>query len=61
MKEYDQFDALGLAQLVREKQVSPEELLEAAIARVEHANPAINAVVNRLYDHARNALRQGIP
>ena len=61
MKDYDQFDALGLAQLVRDKQVSPEELLEAAITRVEHANPAINAVVNRLYDHARNALRQGVP
>jgi len=61
MKDYDQYDALGLAQLVRDKQVSPEELLEAAITRVEHANLAINAVVNRLYDHARNALRQGVP
>jgi Asp-tRNA(Asn)/Glu-tRNA(Gln) amidotransferase A subunit family amidase len=61
MKDYDQYDALGLAQLVRDRQVSPEELLEAAIARVERTNPAVNAVVTRLYDHARNALRQGIP
>ena len=60
-KEYDNFDAVGLAQLVRSKQVSPEQLLEEAIARVERRDPALNSVVNKLYDHARAAIRAGLP
>lgn len=60
-KEYDNFDAVGLAQLVRSKQVSPEQLLEEAIARVEQRDPALNSVVNKLYDHARAAIRAGLP
>ena len=32
--EYEDYDGLGLAELVRRKQVKPEELLDAAIARV---------------------------
>ena len=59
--EYDDYDATGLAQLVREREVSPEQLLEAAIARVEQRDPTINAVVNRMYDHARAAIRGGLP
>ena len=39
--EYESYDGLGLAELVREKQVSPEDLLEAAITRVERRNPAL--------------------
>ena len=31
----DAYDALGLAELVRKREVKPEELLERAIARVE--------------------------
>src|SRR5499427_4135310 len=59
--EYDQYDGLGLAELVRRREVSPDEVLEAAIARVEARNPAINAVVSRLYDEARAAMRAGLP
>ena len=33
--EYDDQDALGLAEWVRAGEVSPQELLEAAVARVE--------------------------
>ena len=57
MKDYDRFDATALAKLVREKQVSPAELLDAAIARTEAVNPRINAVVPRHYDEARAAIR----
>lgn len=39
-REYEQYDAPGLAELVRRKNVSPGELLEAAIERVEVRNPA---------------------
>jgi len=59
--EYDNYDAVGLAQLVRNGDVSPEQLLEEAIARVEQRDPALNAVVNKLYDHARAAIRAGLP
>ena len=53
MNEYDKLDALDLAALVRRREVSPSELLEAAITRVERVNPRINAVIRPLYDEAR--------
>ena len=59
--EYERYDAVGLAKLVRDKQVSPTELLDAAIERVESRNPVINAVVHKLYDHGRRAIAAGLP
>ncbi len=59
--DYEQYDALGLADLVRRRQVSPLELLEAAIERVEARNPAVNAVVLKLYDLARRTIASGLP
>lgn len=53
MKDYAAHDALGLAALVRRKEVSPLELVEAAIARIEAHNPALNAVIYKAYDQAR--------
>lgn len=54
-------DALGLAALVRQRQVSPKELLEAAIARTEALNPRFNFVAQRHYDYGRNAVAAGLP
>jgi Asp-tRNA(Asn)/Glu-tRNA(Gln) amidotransferase A subunit family amidase len=45
MQEYERHDALGLAELVRKGAVSPEELLDAALARVSRHNPKLNAIV----------------
>ncbi len=59
--EYEQYDALGLADLVRRKAVTPGEVLEAAIERVEARNPAVNAVTMKLYDFARKAIADGLP
>ena len=59
--DYEQFDGVGLADLVRRGKVTPTQLLEAAIERVEERNPAVNAVVMPLYDHARRAIAQGLP
>ena len=53
LKTYADSDALDLAGLVRGGQVSPGELVEAAITLVERLNPALNAVIHRLYDMAR--------
>jgi Asp-tRNA(Asn)/Glu-tRNA(Gln) amidotransferase A subunit family amidase len=59
--EYESYDALGLAELVRQKKITPAELLEAAIARVEARNGTVNAVTMPLYDYARKAIAQGLP
>jgi amidase len=52
-KEYDEHDALGIAQLIRKKSVSPLEVCEEAIERIESLNPKINAVIYRMFDAAR--------
>src|SRR4051812_10509552 len=57
--EYTKYDGLGLAELVRAKQVSPLELVEEAITRIEKVNPRLNAVVHTLYDDARRAAKKG--
>jgi amidase len=46
-------DATDQAALVASGEVSPSELLEAAIERIERHDPAINAVVIRWFEHAR--------
>ncbi len=52
--EYESYDAVGLAELVRTRQITASELLEAAIQRCESRNPAVNAVVHTFYDRARD-------
>ncbi len=59
--EFERYDGLGLARLVRERQVSAAELLEAALERVDGRNPALNAIVARLDDEARRAIAAGLP
>ena len=54
--EYFSYDALGLAELVRTKQISSSELLEVAIALTEKLDPKLNAVPIKHYDLAREKL-----
>jgi len=56
--EYDTLDAIGLAEKIRASEVSAPEVLEAAIERIDTRNPILNAVVNQLYDRARQRLTQ---
>tara|TARA_B110000014_G_scaffold263155_1_gene259012 strand:+ start:158 stop:1588 length:1431 start_codon:yes stop_codon:yes gene_type:complete len=60
-KEYDKYDGIGLASLVKSKEVSPEDLLNEAIERNENINPQTNAVVHKLYDEARKSIAKGLP
>jgi amidase len=53
--DYDQYDALGLAELVRRGDVSPRELVVTAMERIDTLNPPLNAVIHRLYDEALQA------
>lgn len=59
--EYENYDALGLAELVRNGEVTAAELLDAAIARAEMRNPTVNAIVDKLYDHGRDTIAAGLP
>ena len=59
--EYASFDGLGLASLVRKGDVTPSELLEEAIARIERHNPTLNAVVFKAYDEARAVAKGKLP
>lgn len=60
-KEYADYDALGLGELIAKKEVTPQEVLEAAIERIEAVDPRINAVVQKMYDEAQAAARAALP
>ena len=59
--DYGNCDGLGLAELVRKKKVSPAELVEEAIRRIETHNPKLNAVVYPLYERAREKAKRKLP
>ncbi|WP_312663859.1 amidase [Pantoea sp. CTOTU49201] len=59
--DYADYDGLGLAALIRQRQVSAEEVLETAISLCEQGNPALNAVVHPAWEQARQQLRDGLP
>ena len=46
-------DAVAQADLIRSRAISPLELVDAAIARIEAVNPALNAVIRERFDAAR--------
>lgn len=53
--ELASLDAVGQAELVQKGEVSPVELVEAAIARLEKLNPRLNAVIHPCLERARDA------
>ena len=59
--EYDRYDALGLAELIRKKEITPVEICEEAIARIERFNPRINAVIRPMFDIGRKAAGANLP
>lgn len=54
MDEFANLDATAQADLVRRGEVAPTELVEAAIARIEALNPALNCVVTATFERARD-------
>ena len=61
MDEFAKLDATETAALVASGTVSPDELLDRALAATERLNPALNAVVLVQEAVARAAIRQGLP
>lgn len=67
--EYERYDGIALAKLVKDGDVSGIELCEEAIRRAENLNPLLNAIITRMYDFAReqaknpkkDALFSGVP
>lgn len=58
---FSSYDAIGQAQLVRSKQATALELVDAAITRIEAANPKLNAVVWEMFEHARTRAKGSLP
>jgi amidase len=55
LSEYAAYDALGLADLVRRKEVTPRELCHLALRAIEKLNPQLNAVIESFPDRADSA------
>ena len=56
-----QYDAMGLAKLVRERELSPIELLQRSIKRLEAVNPQINAIASKMYAISEASIKDGLP
>jgi amidase len=56
--DYTNYDAMALAELIKARQVSPLEVLEAAIHQIELINPTLNAINFPLYDAAYAQVEQ---
>jgi amidase len=61
IQDYAKYDALGLAELVANRDVTAGELVEEAISRAEAVNPKINAIAYKAYDAARESVKRGLP
>jgi len=59
--EYHSYDALGLADLVRRGEVTPGDLVEEAIQRIDQLNPVLNAVIHRMDARARREATTSLP
>ncbi len=57
MREYTDYDATGLAELVQKREVSPKELLAAARARADAVNPKLNAIVIPMHEQAEERVK----
>jgi amidase len=57
VEEYSSRDALELAKLVRQREVTPLEIVDAAIGAVEAIDPHLHALVLKDYERARGDAR----
>ena len=66
VEEYSKLDGLALAELIRTKQVTAREVLEASLAAIDRVNPQLNLIVHRVDPAAhpvadQNAAFAGVP
>ena len=60
MQDYDKHDAIGLADLVRNREVSATELLDEALARADQAQAELNCFSALFPDAARKQIEDGV-
>jgi amidase len=53
--DFSSYDAIGLAELIRARLISPRDLIEDTIRKIEAVDPKLNAVICKTYDRARQA------
>jgi amidase len=58
ISDLSQFDAMGLAELIRTGQVTPRDVLDDTIRKIEAVNPTLNAVILKSYDRAQQCAAQ---
>jgi amidase len=58
MSELWRLSAVEAVRLLKRREVSPIEMIDAAAARIEATNPKINALVTLCYDRARDHARR---
>ncbi len=61
MTDVGWMDATAQAALVQDQEVSPSELLDVALARLDALDPQLNAVIHPLAERARARVEQGLP
>jgi amidase len=54
-------DAVGLAEMIRDGDLSPVELLDDTIDRIERLDPDLNAVIHPRFERAREEAAGGLP
>ena len=57
-KEYTNYDGLGIAELIRNKEISPIDPLDSAIDLIEKLNPKLNAVHRTMYHYAFESINR---
>jgi amidase len=60
LSEYSSYDGLGLAELVKKKEVTSQELVTAALEGIEKVNPTLNCINNVLADSAAKEAAAGV-
>jgi amidase len=61
MNELARIDAVGLAELIRSGDLSPVELMDDTIERIERLDPDINAVIHPRFEKARTEAAGDLP
>ena len=60
-RELASLDATAMVEKVRQKEVTPSELVEVVIERIERINPKLNAVITTMFDEARKTAKGKLP
>lgn len=61
ISEYAKYDGLGLAELVKQKEVKPEELLNLSVEAIRKVNPELNSIISVLKEEGLKEINKGLP